>query len=461
MKIRSKFTCAVSAFLTVAGAASAEDGITTLNLPLVNPVDAKPEEVYVGPLADLGKTLHGYGLDINLDYINIYQNAPSFGYSGGSEVNYGVLIFSATENLTPDLRVKWVETINHPSYNVDNYLFDISNAFFPVPVVDSGTDLTRLTVEADLLDDRLQIEAGRMGLGLDFMQRGYCGGVGCINSTAAITLNMPGESVAVWGARAGYKINPNTELGFGIIENNPDNWQNGDGWEWGEGEADGVIAIANLTHEESFFENPNPLKFEVGAYYNSASYEDDLYNSGWGNPTFGASPTVIEHDGTFGMYGQARKVVWSQSSGGPVPENLALYGGVFHTFGEGQAYPWEAYAGLEYSGFWAENPVATIGASVHYIGLSEGRAEYEQNARLFLSGVDEEQPRDTFMLDVHGSVGLFERGVLDVGAAYIINPNTSVLADYSTGRLDDGLVFYATLAFDLSGSLGLSPSRRP
>ncbi len=459
--MRLRFSYAIPAVLMSVVTASADDAGLAITVPAINPIGGIQEPVFVGPLSTTGKWLHDNGIDINLDYVNIYQKAPSFGFEGGSSANYGMFIFGATGNLTPDLRVKWVETINYPSYNVDNYLFELSNAFFPVPVVDSRTDLTRLTLEADFMDDRLQIEAGRMGLSQDFMKRGFCGGLGCLNSTLAITLNMPGESLAVWGGRAAYKFNPNTAVGFGIIEDNQDNWQEGSGWDWSKGDADGFIAVANLTHEELFFDSPKPLKYEVGAYYRSSRYEDALYNSGWGNPTFGATPTIVEHEGTPGVYGQVRKVVWSAPGTGPIPEHIALYGGVFHTFGDGQAYPWEAYAGVEYSGFWSQNPLATIGASIHYIGLSEKRAQYERNARLFFSGIDEEQPRDTFMFDVHGSIGLFERGILDIGAAYMVNPNTSALADYSTSRQKDGFVFYATLAFDISGGLGLSPLRRP
>ncbi|MGR6468344.1 carbohydrate porin [Rhizobium sp. PAMB 3182] len=464
--MRISFMHAVPALLLLATSVSAQetsgqDGGVKINVPRVGPVGIEPEPVYVGPLAETGAWLHDHGIDINLDYVNIYQNAPNFGFTEGSSANYGMFVLGATGNITPDLRVKLVETINHPSYNVDSYLFDLSNSFFPVPIVDSDTDLSRLTVEADFLDDRLEVEGGRLGLGQDFMKRGFCGGIGCVNSTLAITLNMPGEALSVWGARMAYDINPNTTFGLGMVEDNPDNWQSGNGWDWAQGNADGVIAIANVSHEESFFENANPLKYEVGGYYRSTSYEDALYNSGWGNPTFGPSTKIVDHKNTVGLYGQFRKVVWSEPGEGPIPENLALYGGVFHTFGSGQAYPWEAYAGIEYSGFWDANPVATIGASVHYIRLSEKRAEYERNARLFISGVDEKQPQDTFMFDVHGSLGVFQRGILDIGAAYIVNPNTSVLADFSSSRQKDGFVFYATLAFDISGGLGLSPLRRP
>ncbi|KAA6487797.1 carbohydrate porin [Agrobacterium rhizogenes] len=422
-----------------------------------------PEPQFSGPLAKLGRTLHDNGVDIGLSYVNLYMNTPNFGFTTGASANYGMFLFDTKVHLSDYFQVNFQETLNFPSYNVDSYLFDLSNAFFPVPVVDSDTDLTRLTVQGNFFDGRLEIEGGRMGLNQQFIMQGFCGGIGCLNSTSAISLNIPGASLSEWGGRIGYKLSPETKLGFGIIEDNPDNWQNGSGWDWSKGEAKGYISVANVTHDETFKDHSHPLRYEIGAYHSSSPYDDALYNSGWGNPTFmSASPTIIEHkNGTTGIYAQGRKVIWSNPSSGPLPENIALYGGVFRTFGDGQAYPLEAYAGVEYSGFWERNPIAGIGATVHYINLSKKRSEYERNARLFFSGIDQAQPRDMFEFDLHGKVGVTKNGILELGAAYIVNPNTSALADYSTGRQKDGFMLYATLVFDIGSTLGLSPSRVP
>ncbi|WP_234891189.1 carbohydrate porin [Agrobacterium vitis] len=415
-----------------------------------------PDPVYEGPLASVGKALHDNGIDLRLDYFNIYQSSPTYGFSSTA---YGGLIFDATGHLSPDFRLRLTETFNFPAHNVGGY----ANVFVG-PVRDkSDTDLTRLTFQADFFDDRLLIEAGRMGLVENFMTRGFCDGPACVNSTQGATLHLPEAGLAVWGARAAYKMTPNTTAGFGIVENNTDNWLDGDGWDWEKGSTDGYIAVANIIHAESFIDTPRPLKFEIGAYRRSAAYNDALYDDGPGNPTFSsASPTVITHkNGTNGLYGQVRKVLWSDPNGGPVPKNLAFYGGVFHTLGDGQAYPWEAYAGLEYSGFLPENPLTTIGASIHYIALSEERAQYETNARRVMAGLDQRQSKDTFMFDVHARTGLFNRGVLNAGAAYIVNPNTIVPTDFSSKQQKDGFFFYVALAFDLGGSLGLSPRIGP
>ncbi|MVA20438.1 porin [Agrobacterium vitis] len=417
-------------------------------------LDALPAPVYSGPLAEAGRWLHDNGIDLRLDYINIAQRAPSFDFR---KVGYGSFFIDVTGSLTPDLRVKFAETVNLPNDNVTGNL----TAFLPPVVGVTDTALARFSLEADFLDDRLTVEAGRIGLARDFSIKGFCSGISCINATQGVSLNLPDDVRSVWGARGAYKLAPNTTLGFGIIEDNPDNWQHGEGWNWGAGDAEGAITVANIRHEETFLESAKPLKFETGVYYRSTPYEDALYNSGWGNPTFGANTKTITHDGgTTAIYTHTRKVIWSDPANGMFPENVAVYGGVLHVFGDGHSYPWEAYAGIEYSGFWKANPLATIGASFHYIRLSEKRAEYERNARLFFSGVDQKQPKDMFMFDVHGSTGVFGNGILDFGAAYIINPN-SAFADFSTARQKDGVVIYAALAFDLSTVLGLSPRRGP
>lgn len=440
---------------TIVSPGSQPDGGPSLVVP--------PPGDFNGPLSDLGNKLEQNGIEFSLTFLNFYQNAPNFGFVGGSEANYGLLLFDAKYHFTDDLRINIIEVVNAPVKNADGYFFDISNAFFPAPVVDSDTDLMRLTLSADLLDDRLVVEAGRLGLGRDFMKAGFCGGLGCLNSTKAITLELPGESLAVWGMQASYSLDPMRKLNFGVIEDNPDNWQTGDGWDWGHGDSRGYIAMASLTQRQTFIDSPEPLNYEIGAWHASRTYEDALFANGFGNPTFPATQ-VETHDGLSGIWAQGRKVVWSDPAAGPgLPEHIAVYGGVFHTFGEGVAYPWEAYAGIEYGGFLKSNPLTTVGASVRYIGLSQERAAYERNARLFFTGgaVDQAQPQDTFLFDLHASTALGPNAILEVGAAYMINPNTSVLADFSTERLGDGALFYVNLIVDISGALGLSRPRAP
>ncbi|WP_371345728.1 carbohydrate porin [Ancylobacter sp. IITR112] len=411
-----------------------------------------------GPLTSVGEALRQIGIDMRLDFVNLYSNAPNFGYKTGQSGNYGFLIFDTTLNLSEHFKIRWQETVNTPVYNVEDYYFQLANGFFAtLPVLDTATDLTRLTALGVFLDGNLEIEAGRMNMWPDFFRTEYCAGIGCIAQIRALVLNAPGNTLAEWGGRVSYNLSPTTVIGAVVTENNPDNWQTGNGWDWGEGNSDGYTAVAHIAQRENFMQNPLPLSYEIGAYRSSTPYYDALYNPGWGNPTFGPDPIVVQHDGgTNGIFAQLRKVVWSEPNGTPFPENIALYGGAFYTFGDGQAYPLEAYAGIEYGGFWAQNPMTSIGATIHYLGLSQERADYETNARLFFSGDYDPQPRDTYQIDVHARFGVSKFGILEVGAAYMINPNTTLLADYSSSRMKDGFVIYAGLYMDLGTLLGLS-----
>ncbi|KEA63115.1 Carbohydrate-selective porin, OprB family superfamily [Marinobacterium lacunae] len=419
------------------------------------------ESNFEGPLSNIGRLLDNAGVELNLTYLDIYQNAPDFGFAGGTNVNIGGLIVDTTWHVNDNLRLNLTETINEISHNEDEYTFEISNVFFPIPVIDSRTDVTRFSFAIDNADDRLTLEAGRIPIALDFMRGQFCAGYGCINSTKAVNLSMPGETLAVWGSQLSYRPTPETTFNFAIAEDNPENWQTGNGWDWDEGDRDGLYFVANVFHEESLMTNPKPLKYEVGIAHTTSSYEDALYSSGFGNPEFPFSPTVITHEGMTTLYGQARKTIWKENPSAPFSKSLAVYGGLFHTIGEGVAYPWEIYAGAEYSGFLPSNPLLTVGSSARYIKLDKKRAEYERNARRFFSGVDEKQPRDTFLVDVHASTPIGKFAFLEATAAYLINPNTTVLADFSDARLKDDWVFGLNLVWDISAATGLSPRKMP
>ncbi|MVA27749.1 carbohydrate porin (plasmid) [Agrobacterium vitis] len=422
-----------------------------------------PQAPPPGPLSGLGHTLHDAGFDVRINFVDLYANASNFGFDPGHSGNFGFLMFDTTYHLSDMFKINWQETVNIPRYNANQYLFQVSNAFYATdPSLDSSTDLTRLTLQGDFIDGKLEVEGGRLNMWPEFFRSEFCGGKGCISQTRALVLGAPGNTVAQWGGRVGYNLTPDLSLGGVLTEDNAENWQTGSGWNWGRGDSKGYTAVVHLAQRQNFLETSKPLIYEIGGYRSSASYTDALYGTGWGNPTFGANQTVTEHDGgSNGLFAQVRKVIWSDPDGSPFPENVAISGGIFHTFGDGQAYPWEAYGSIEYGGFWKANPLTSIGATVHYIGLSEKRAQYETNARRFLTGIYDPQPRDTFQFDLHGRTGIGPAGFLEFGASYVKDPNTTYLADYSTSRMKNGWTIYAAIVFDLGTALGLSPPPQP
>ncbi|WP_199542046.1 carbohydrate porin [Paraburkholderia kururiensis] len=426
-----------------------------------------------GPLAHVGDVLEEHGVSLGLLFTNAYFANPSTGISPGKSADYGALFMKATVDLDklvgiPDTQFNITESWNRPSHNTKTYLFQTGSAFTPFPVEPESTDLVKFTLSHDLFNKRLHIEYGRMNLNDDFMVTTMCSG--CVNSTMANVLDAPGVTKSVWGARMAYALSRNTRLGLGVIEDNTDIWQNTTGWDWRTRTRTGWTGIVNVLHETDFSETRYPLKAEAGIYHRTSPYQDALYNVDGSSQALNSSGTPLEHGrGTWGFYGQARKVVWrADEASGPVPRNVALYGGAFITPGPGQSYPIEAYGGAEYGGFLRNNPAAMVGSTVRYIRLSSERALYEQQARAAFTGmlnastggavpvVNEGVARNTFTFDVHGQFGLVP-GVLVQGfAQYFLHPNTAVLASVSTTPIRSGWMVGMFLVVDLGRITGLS-----
>jgi porin len=290
---------------------------------------------------------------------------------------------------------------------------------------------------------------------------------GCILSAPATVLNAPGVSKASWGGIVRYDLEGGRTAGLGILQDNPTNWQNTNGWNWGHGHSDGTIAVANYTQRRSFDTAEHPYKFEAGLFHTSASYDDPLYNTDGSSQVQNPAGTPLRHRGRTGGYVQGRQVVWRGASGGfGAPENVAAYGGLVLTPGAAQTYPVEAYAGSEWSGFVPSNPLAMVGAGVRYIQLSERRAQYEQQVRagyttainMATGGavpvVNEAVARNMFLFDVHGRIGLVPGVFVESTVQYLKNPNAMIPA--TTNRIRSGYMFGVSLIVDFGVLSGLA-----
>jgi len=426
-----------------------------------------------GPLAGFGNWLDKYGVNLGFLFTNGYFANPSTGASTGKSANYGALFMSATVDLDkligiPNTQINFVEAWDRPAHNTRTYLFQTGSAFTAFPVQSESNDLVKFTLSHELFDKRLHIEYGRMNLTDNFMVSTMCSG--CVVSTPAITLNAPGVTKSVWGGYVSWKLTPHTKLGMSVIEDNSDNWTTTEGWDWSTRTRAGLIGVANLTHSTDFRDTRLPTKYEIGVYHKTTPYTDSLYNTDGSSQALNPSGTPLKHTGgTWGFYGQGRQVVWRDANAnGPVPRNLAAYAGAFITPGSGQAYPIEAYTGIEYGGFLKNNPVALVGTTVRYIRLSGARAQYEQQARYAFTSmlnaasggavpvVDSSVARNTFALDVHGQFGIAPGMLVQGFAQYFVHPNTSALASVSQAQTRSGWMIGAFLVIDIGRLTGLS-----
>lgn len=423
-----------------------------------------------GPLAEVGDGLRERGVTLGATLFNLNYHNPSTGIQPGDSGNFGMLFLSAGLDLEEiaglsDTQFNLTEVYNRPAHHMSSYLFSTGSGFTPFPVITTATDLANLTVSHLALDRKLKIELGRMNLNNDFMVGNMCDG--CILSAPATVLNSPGISKSVWGATTRYDIDFASTVGLGVLEDNPAAWQKSNGWDWSHSSSVGYIAVANYTRRQGFDDVPLPYKLEAGLYHTSASYDDPLLNSDGSSHVLNAAGMPLQHRGKSGGYIQGRKVYWVGGRAGPGgPENLAAYGGLVLSPGAGSQYPVEAYAGTEWSGFVPSNPLAMVGTTVRYLRLGSREALYEQQVRAGYTSalnaasggaipvVDEAVPRNMFLFDLHGRIGLMPGVFLASNVQYLRNPNALIPA--TTQRVRSGYMFGVSVVIDFGVLSGMA-----
>jgi len=418
-----------------------------------------------GPLSGIGNALDDRGINLGLVMANVALANPSTGTSKGNWADYFALLMSADVDLEkligiPNTQFHILQAWEPPSHNTSSYVAQTGSAFTLVPVQTVNSDLAKFTLSHELFDKRLHLEYGRMNINDDFMVPTMCSG--CVASTPAISVDVPGFTKSVWGARLAYKLSPQTRLGFAVIEANSALFTKSSGWNWSTRTRTGFIGVANMLYTSDFSNSPYPLNAEVGVYHNTTPYTDDLSNVDGSSQALNPMGTARTHgSGTSGFYGQARKVVWTaKDSPGPARPNVALYGGAFVTPGSRQSYPLEAFGGVEYGGFLENSPMTLIGSTIRYIRLSGGRALYEQQLSTVTGWGSDSVPRNTFAFDVHAQYGVVPGVLVNAFVQYFLHPNRARIFP-AVGPSRSGFALGVGVIIDLGLLSGLSKSSKP
>ncbi|MCP1120209.1 carbohydrate porin [Robbsia andropogonis] len=414
-----------------------------------------------GPLSGIGDALDERGINLGLFFTNGYFTNLTTGVKQGKSVDYATLYMSVNLDLQkligiPNTQFHITEAWEPPSHNTGNFSSEVSAGFAPFPATVTTSNLVKLTLSHDLFNKRLHVEYGRMNLIDDFMVATMC--AGCYAATPLITVGVPPLDKSVWGARMAYSLSPHTRLGLGVIEDNYALFSQSTGWDWSTRTRKGWVWVGNVMHTTDFSSSRYPLNLEAGIYHDTSPYTDDLRNVDGSSQAVNPFGTAVTHgSGTWGVYGQARKVVWrAADSESPVPRNVALYGGAYITPGPGHAYPIEAFGGAEYGGFIKGNPAAVVGTTVRYIRLSDGRAAFEQQLSAASGFSNAPVQQNTFAFDVHAQYGIAPGVLVNASAQYLLHPNRVGPFAASTGNTRSGWLLGLFLVVDIGRIVGLS-----
>ena len=417
-----------------------------------------------GPLSATGDALAAYGISPRLLMTNLYVANPSTGIDTGKRADFFTFFFGADIDLQklvglPNTQFHFTEAWEPPGHNTSNFTYQTGSAFTTLVPLTVTNDLIKLTLSHDFLDKRLHVEYGRMNLTDDFFVATMC--AGCIVSTPAITeLGVPGLTKSVWGVRLAYTLSPHSRFGLGVLEDNSTLFRSSNGWDWSTKTRTGYSGVANYTYSTNFADGRYPLKAEAGIYHSTTPYSDALYNTDGSTSALNPMGTALKHgSGTWGVYGQGRKVVWAEG-GGFVPENVAVYGGALVTPGSGQSFPLETYGGVEYGGFLKDNPATLVGSTIRYIQLSSKRATFEQQLSTVTGNGSDRVNRNTFSFDLHAQHGIVPGVLVNGFAQYLLNPNR-MHGGAAMGPARSGLMFGVALLVDLGRLTGLAGGGLP
>lgn len=225
--------------------------------------------------------------------------------------------------------------------------------------------LYNLYLEESLLDERLKLAAGRMGMGDYFLTADLYNAFvsAAINGNPiAPPYNLPGFSVgpvATWGLKLRYAPTESTYVMGGVFYADPEiALDSKQGVDFSMRSDRGAITILQLGYEgEAAVELPG--QYYIGGYYDSNRFENVV------------DPTEVRY-GNYGVYFYAQQMIYreggSESNQGLTP----FVSAVFAPFESFNTFPYYATGGLVYQGLipGRDDDVAALGL---YYGQFSGQ----------------------------------------------------------------------------------------
>jgi len=225
--------------------------------------------------------------------------------------------------------------------------------------------LYNLYLEQALLDDRLRIAAGRMGMGDYFLTADLYGNFvsGAIDGNPMGTeLNLPGFSVgpvATWGFKVRYEPIDSTYIMAGVFYSDPTiGFDSKQGVDFSIRSDRGLITTLQLGYEGDTISGL-PGQYYIGSYYDSNRFE----NVG--------DPAKVRY-GNYGIYFYAEQMIYREGGRDSGQGLIPFVSAVFAPFESFNTFPYYAMGGVVYQGLipGRDHDVAALGV---YYGQFSGQ----------------------------------------------------------------------------------------
>lgn len=423
---------------------------------LFSPLNEPSAQAPTGPLSSVGNWLENAGIDFRLPVTEQLMGNPSEGsrpgvIASGNWVN-PTLTFDLHKILgIPDAKLRFqdefrfLKLADGPN-NATGFQGASNSGFLGNQhrLTKEPNSLSEASYEQLLLDERLDLEVGRMNLKRYFFTAN-CDSIllgSCQLNQLTNNANLGPPAFSEWAGRAAWNITPDTYVQVGSQEVDP-HGKSTRGFDLGVDQATGYVTLAELAYKTSFAETAYPEFWEFGGYSMHAPHTDPI-----------ATKHVIDTSSGIGLDGQ--KTVWRADGGAsnnPAVQHANLYFQSMQGLDETSVYATQISVGGTFYGPIPSRPFDFIGAKVTYMTLTSHEQKFLASQR-FAAGGPKSFPSTSYYLELNSHVQLAKGVVLEPVVQYVIDPDT--VYNPKVKQAKSGVVLALSVVVGLGELLGLS-----
>ncbi|AHJ64255.1 Porin [Granulibacter bethesdensis] len=420
-----------------------------------------PEEKKEEILAPFSRKLRESGLKLHGTFLDFMEANPSAGTYTGNTANSGYLIVGADADLEKILGIKggtfhFEETIFTLRSNVliSGEIGDNSIGY-PPPYNLRPNQLSLLTYEQHLLNDKLVIEAGRTHPNRYFAAPNCQVINSCYQDVLYINAGYVSPQYSMWGGRVSYAFSPGWYVEAGSFATNP-NANSRSGWDWGLETPQGALTMVEIGEKTDFSNSAYPGSYSFTAFYNNADHNSFKTASGQPKAYFPGDPLRQSH-GTQGLVLNTQQTVWRADGGKGktmTPTALVLYSGLGLGLDATAPIQSDLYVGATLQAPFQSRPNDRFGVKIKWERMTGALANYLAQANAVAGGTGGDFSRDKAIFELNAHIQLYSAVAFEPVFDYIVNPN-SYYTPTAAKRPQDGVYVGGTFILPFGAMLGL------
>lgn len=428
---------------------------------LVAPVPTRAEES--GPLAGVQRTLGDAGISVHALFLDFGETNPSLGVNAGNYSNTGYLIVGADADTSkilglPGGTLHFEETIFpfRQNSNMAGQIGDSQVGYQPAYTV-IANQLSLLTYEQKLLNNRLDLEAGRSNP-FNYFALPVCQSINsCFSSIFQNNAGVPSPQYSVYAARASYNFTPASYVEVGEFEVNP-TVHTRYGYNFPADGASGALTLAELGRKTTFATDAYPGRYSLTGFYNTAQHADASQTIYGTNKALFRNEPAKMINGTSGLILEGQQIVWRADGGSTKsmnPTSLAVYGNVSLGLDSTTSLRSDVFGGVTLQSPFVGRPADRFGVKMDWERLNQKEAAFETAASDVSGGSGSRVPVDSYVFELNAHLQVISAIAFEPVVQYVVNPN-DFYQPYTAHRARDGVYVGGTLIVPIGVMLGLA-----